>query len=114
MQMTVFRFEEKEMSHGRNKYQSRENRDRVRQVLMEHWDPIGVRNVPEACDEYDRYVGEIYVMLMDDRASEATINTYLLATATEYMGLSPSDFLAAASAKTAAILVTLRPEFGLH
>jgi hypothetical protein len=63
---------------------------------MEHWDPIGVRNTPEASDEYDRYVGEVYVMLMDDRASEATINAYLFATATEHMGLSPSDYLAAA------------------
>jgi hypothetical protein len=81
---------------------------------MEHWDPIGVRDTPEASDEYDRYVGEVYVMLMDDRASEATINNYLFATATEYMGLSPSDFLASASAKTAAILVALRPEFELH
>lgn len=102
------------MSHGRNKYQSRENRRRVRQILMEHWDPIGVRNTPEASDEYDRYVGEIYVMLMDHRASEAAINDYLYATATEYMGVSPSNDLAVASAKTAAILVALRPEFELH
>jgi hypothetical protein len=110
----MFRSKEKEMSHGKNKYQSRENRHRVRQALMEHWDPIGVRNTPEASDEYDRYVGEVYVMLMDDRASEAAINSYLYATATEYMGLSPSDFLTTASAKTAAILVALRPEFELH
>jgi len=81
---------------------------------MEHWDPIGVRKTPEASDEYDRYVGEVYVMLMDHRASEAAINAYLYATATEYMGLSPSNDLAAASARTAAILVTLRPEFELH
>jgi hypothetical protein len=81
---------------------------------MEHWDPIGVRNTPEASDEYDRYVGEVYVMLMDDRVSEAVICAYLYATATEYMGLSPSDFLATASSTTAAILVALRPEFELH
>jgi hypothetical protein len=81
---------------------------------MEHWDPIGVRDVPEASDEYDRYVGEVYVMLMDERASEAAINTYLFKTATGHMGLSPSDSLAAASANTASILVTLRPEFEIH
>jgi hypothetical protein len=104
----------KEMSHGRNKYQSRENRRRIRQVLMEHWDPIGVRDTPEASGEYDRYVGEVYVLLMDHRASEDVINAYLFATTTEYMGLSPSEFLAAASEKTAAILVALRPEFELH
>ena len=102
------------MSHGRNKYQSRENRRQVRQILMEHWDPIGVRDAPEASDEYDSYVGEVYVMLMDDRASEATINAYLFATATEHMGLSPSDYLAAACANTASILAVLRSEFELH
>jgi hypothetical protein len=102
------------MSHGVNKYQSRENRRRVRQVLMEHWDPIGVQDAPAACDEYDRYVGEVYVMLMDDRASEAAINAYLFKAATEYMGLSPSGHQSTAAAKTASILVALRPEFELH
>src|ERR1700722_5917786 len=98
------------MSHGRNKYQSRENRRRVRQILMENWDPIGVRDAPEASDEYDSYVSEVYVMLMDHRASETAISAYLYTTATEHMGLSSSDHLAAASATTAAILVALRPE----
>jgi hypothetical protein len=102
------------MSHGRNKYQSRENRRRVRQVLMDHWDPIGVRDIPEAADEYDRYVGEVYVLLMDNRASEAEISAYLFATATEYMGLSPTDLGAKAATETASILVALRPEFELH
>jgi hypothetical protein len=102
------------MSNGRNKYQSRENRHRIRQVLMEHWDPIGVRGIPEASDEYDHYVDELYVMLMDQRASEAAINAYLFTTATEHMALSPSDAGAAACANTASVLVALRPEFELH
>ena len=102
------------MSHGKNKYQSRENRQRVRQVLLEHWDPIGVRNIPEASDEYDRYVGELYVMLMDDGASVEAIDRYLVTAATQHMGITASDFLASASAKATAILVALRPEFELH
>jgi hypothetical protein len=55
------------MAHGRNKYQSRESRARVREILMREWDPIGVSGVPEAADEYDRYVGTVYVMLMDQQ-----------------------------------------------
>ncbi len=51
------------MSHGRNKYQSRENRAEVREVLMREWDPIGVRDCADAQDEYDAYVGKVYVML---------------------------------------------------
>jgi hypothetical protein len=47
------------MSHGRNKYQSRQNRARVREVLMRDWDPIGVAGIAEAADEYDGYVGTV-------------------------------------------------------
>jgi len=31
----------------------------LRILLMDNWDPIGVRGAPEAIDEYDRYVGRI-------------------------------------------------------
>jgi hypothetical protein len=30
---------------------------RLRHVLMAEWDPIGVRGVPQARDEYDSYLG---------------------------------------------------------
>jgi len=81
------------LAHGRNKYQSRENRARVREVLMRDWDPIGVSDVPEAADEYDRYVGEVYVMLMDQRASVEAIADHLYRTSTEHMGLSSTEKL---------------------
>jgi hypothetical protein len=35
----------------------------IRQVLLEDWDPIGVRDEPNAQDEYDGYVGRIYRVL---------------------------------------------------
>ncbi len=35
--------------------------DAIRQVLVQHWDPIGVMDDPEwPRDEYDSYIGEIY------------------------------------------------------
>jgi hypothetical protein len=102
------------MSHGRNKYQSRENRARVREVLMQEWDPIGVRDVPQAQDEYDQYVGEVYVMLMDQRATEEAISAYLYDIATNYMGLSPRPELVERSARAAKLLVALRPTFETH
>ena len=76
------------MTHGRNKYQSRENRTRVREVLMQEWDPIGVAGVPEAADEYDAYGAKAYVMLMDEQASEQAIAAYLFEIATKHMGLN--------------------------
>lgn len=102
------------MANGRNTYQSRENRQRVRAVLMEHWDPIGVRGIEEASDEYDRYVGEVYVMLMDHRASEGEIEQYLYDTTTDYMGLAPHDALEERCTTTAHVLVGMRPQFETH
>ena len=102
------------MSNGRDKYQSRANRQCVRAVLNEYWDPIGVSRNPSLDDEYDNYVGTVYVMLMDDRFPEAAINQYLYETATGHIGLTPYEGLAEKCEKTAAILVGLRPQFETH
>jgi hypothetical protein len=102
------------MSNGRNKYHSRENRRRVRTVLNEHWDPIGVVRDPNFDDEYDNYVGTVYVMLMDQRMPEDAINQYLYDTATGHIGVPPYEGLAEKCKKTAALLVGLRPQFETH
>lgn len=102
------------MAHGRNKCQSRESRAKIRQILMDSWDPIGVRDVPEAQDEYDRYVGEVYVMLMDQRATEQAIASHLFDIAVNHMCLPDRPRLAESSARTAALLVDLRPNFETH
>ena len=102
------------MPTGRNKHQSRESRARVREVLMQEWDPIGVRDEPDAQDEYDRYAARAYVMLMDERATGPAIAAYLFEIATDHMGLTARPELAERSAHTAEILVVLRPEFETH
>jgi hypothetical protein len=102
------------MSNGRTKYQSRENQQRIRRVLNEHRDPIGVVENPALTDEYDDYIGTVYVMLMDHRASEETIRGYLQETATGSIGLASSEEFADRCAKTAAVLVGLRPQFDTH
>jgi hypothetical protein len=102
------------MAHGRNKYQSRENRAKVRQVLMQNWDPIGVKDMSGAEDEYDAYVGNAYVMLMDERATAEAIAAYLFNIATNHMGLSDTAAILECSRKSANILVSLRPGFETH
>jgi hypothetical protein len=98
---------------GRNKYQSRENRIKLREAPMREWDPIGVCGVPEAQDEYDAYVGKVYVMLMDERASVEMIAACLFDVATEHMGSSGRQ-VNESSRRTAEILVSLRPTFETH
>lgn len=83
-------------------------------VLNTHWDPIGVVESPDLDDEYDKYVGAVYVMLMDARASQGEIESYLWETATGYIGVSPYEDLAERCAATAAILIGWRSEFETH
>lgn len=102
------------MAHGRNKYQSRENRARVRQLLLRDWDPIGVQDVPEASDEYDTYADKAYVMLMDERATAEVLADYLYYIAAEHMGLGHSPQGKELAKEVALALVALRPEFETH
>ena len=102
------------MTHSRDKLRSRENRKRVRAVLMEHWDPIGVSEFPSASDEYDAYADRAYIMLMDERASAANIEAYLNDIAANYIGLGLQQRLLDLSKTTAQILLDLRPEFESH
>jgi hypothetical protein len=59
----------------------------VDEVLHYIWDPIGVSGVPEARDEYQGYLPQVF-KLVRERQSEETIANYLGTIATERMGLS--------------------------
>jgi hypothetical protein len=50
------------------------------------WDPIGVKDEPNAQDEYDGYVGEIYGLLVQ-KATHQAITDRLLYIVQETMGL---------------------------
>ncbi len=59
----------------------------VRDALLNRWDPIGVRDAPQARDEYDSYVSPIFCMLIEEPSAEKIFN-YLWYVQTELMGLS--------------------------
>jgi len=61
----------------------------VRRLLMDEWDPIGVRGIPEAADEYDVYVGVVGRMLHEGATADG-IEAYLRGIREDYMGLGPS------------------------
>lgn len=44
---------------------------KVREILINEWDPIGVWATPEAQDEYDSYVPQICGLLMKAASKEA-------------------------------------------
>ncbi|MFI5305118.1 MAG: hypothetical protein ACHQYP_10035 [Nitrospiria bacterium] len=73
----------------KNKYHERGKRyhKAIHDILIKEWDPIGVENVPEAQDEYDSYIPQIYKRLIT-RASEQNLFDYLWWVETEHMELS--------------------------
>jgi hypothetical protein len=92
--------------HGQDKLRSRDNRARVRAILRDHWDPIGLSGFPP--EEYHAYADKAYVMLMYDNASADQIAGYLEWVAADYMGLSAGS---ADSDRAAQMIFALRREF---
>jgi hypothetical protein len=99
------------MSHGKDKYRSRRNRARVREILWREWDPIGVNYSTEAIDEYDNYADRVYVLLMDEHRSADEIADYLFEIASNYIGLGPKLYLRVLSRNVANKIFGLMAEF---
>jgi hypothetical protein len=59
----------------------------IRNLLMKEWDPIGVRGIPEAADEYDSSAGSIGRMLREGRTVDE-LAAHLTYISTERMGLA--------------------------
>jgi hypothetical protein len=57
-----------------DKERSREIREQIRRILLEHWDPIGIKDEPRAQDEYDGYIGPIFILLESGAAHEQLAN----------------------------------------
>ncbi len=62
---------------------------RVRELLLQDWDPIGIQRIPEVQDEYDSYVPGICLLLQRTDSVE-TVFDRLWQLETEVMGL-PGD-----------------------
>ena len=60
---------------------------KIRDILLNEWDPIGVRSIAEANDEYDGYVPTIYKMIIS-RKPAYEIFEYLLWLEGTHMGLT--------------------------
>ena len=59
----------------------------VRKLLMEYFDPIGVKDVPQCEDEYDPYIIEILYML-ERHSCREELERHLLGAAEYHMGLN--------------------------
>ena len=59
-----------------SKENSRRIRSEIRRVFLEVWDPIGIKDEPNAQDEYDGYIGEAFELLWRG-ASDRELIAYL-------------------------------------
>ena len=53
-----------------DKYESRRIRVEIRHVPVDVWDPIGIKDEPNAQDEYDGYLGGVYELLVGGAVDE--------------------------------------------
>ena len=67
------------------KADSRRIRVQIRQVLLEVWDPIGIKDEPNAQDEYDGYIERLYELLIS-RAQNSELVDYLYWATHDAMG----------------------------
>jgi hypothetical protein len=72
-----------------DKHESRRIRAEIRRVLLQVWDPIGIKDEPNAQDEYDSYLGNVYELLVAG-APDERVAQYLFEVVTERMELPAS------------------------
>lgn len=70
----------------KDRFQIREIQDKIRYVLVDEWDPIGVTDLPDAADEYDRYIGGIYGLIQRG-APASEISAHLRRLEIDEMGM---------------------------
>ena len=62
---------------------------RTDEVMHYVWNPIGIAGIPQARDEYDSYLPQVFSMLIE-RKDEGEIAAYLTGIADKRMGLTPA------------------------
>jgi hypothetical protein len=83
-----------------DKYESHRIRVEIRRVLLEVWDPIGIKDEPNAQSEYDGYLGDVYKLPVGG-ATDSEIIDRLLYIVHGRMGLeraTPADMIETVSA----------------
>lgn len=67
------------------------DQDRIRKILLEEWDPAGIRHEPDAQDEYDDYAKTAFRMLAKKDASAQKMFAFLQWVESDQLGLDPSS-----------------------
>ena len=91
------------------KTESRRIRVLIRHVLLEVWDPIGVKDEPNAQDEYEGYIGKLYDLLVS-HADDSQFIDRLHWAVHDHMGLDAASKSDMAPTVEALKKIRLTPE----
>lgn len=80
--------------------------DRIRRLLRQDWDPLGIAGEPQAADEYDDHALQVFRMVQERRAA-ADIAGYL---DEAWQGLSGTPPTAEARMRTAVVVGRMMAE----
>jgi hypothetical protein len=95
-----------------DQHPSPKDRALIRVILMQEWDPIGVRNIAGSReDEYDAYIDDIYALLANRHPSQQKIAAYLLGVQSRRMGLRITDAARERCHRAAQSLIAVRKQF---
>ena len=75
---------------------------------MREWDPIGVKEEPNAQDEYDAYIGQVFGLIVK-RAPEDEIANYLMRVEIESMGYSSRPIVGLLPVARALLAIDVNP-----
>ncbi|SCB25441.1 Predicted nicotinamide N-methyase [Rhizobium multihospitium] len=95
------------MPEMRDQIQSRAALEQIRAILLQEWDPSGIRDVQGPRDEYENYADEILVILSTREATAETIAAHLLQIAADHMALRRTPALTALCMRTAMHLMRI-------
>jgi hypothetical protein len=80
------------MNENSKKCRLPKNRTLIRDILIQEWDPIGIKYMKGAPqDEYDAYIDEICTFLLDPGRSQEQVARYLLDIQSKRMRLHGTD-----------------------
>ncbi len=82
--------------------------DRIREVLLRQWDPLGLADAAGTPDDYDPYAREVRAILSDPETTEGRVAHYLEWVETHSLHLQARP---EAAAEAASAIMGLKREF---
>lgn len=63
----------------------------INNILLNIWDPIGIKSIPEAYDEYRFYVETVQNILLESKDPKSELTNYLYYIEKDMIGLQPNE-----------------------